>query len=187
MCFLDARTENKYIFRLSKDHTYNYGKFVSVTLDDTDYSHVYPIVTSDLHDMFQNVVDERSIDLEITCIFFTVCKITHDVNIYLNEKRMTDLLDVLYCFKCGCFPMRFAEPVIREIYTMLIFVDRLHESHKRKYFNRLNDELLQALHKRKYYKSLKEELVEVAWDPHRMYDWCLDEDEKEHIGCWFPK
>jgi hypothetical protein len=35
--------------------------------------------------------------------------------------------------------------------------------------------------------DVKEEIIEVAWNPDRMVDWCLDEDVKQNVKSWSSK
>ena len=42
-------------------------------------------------------------------------------------------------------------------------------------------DVFKKLHKQKFYKDLYDELMEVAWDPDRFMDWCLDFEESRNL------
>ena len=48
-----------------------------------------------------------------------------------------------------------------------------------------NRVISQAIHKQKNFENLKNDLLPITWHPHRVYDWCFDEEEKGFLeGIW---
>ena len=45
-------------------------------------------------------------------------------------------------------------------------------------FKVIHEELFQYHHKRKFSNKIYDELLPIAWHPSRVWDWCFDEDEK---------
>ena len=168
---------------------------MSIHVSDTKYVNVYPINTSEIDQLFENQYDNifsngdnrLNIDIVYDAIFLAdrIFRHYHQVMYkHINENRMIKLINFLEHIARGCFNLILCRPALRELHTMWIYLSNLVD-HKIKYFKHLHDDLLQAVHKRKYFKSLKEELLQVAWSPRRMYDWCLDENEKSNISKYF--